>query len=329
MARGDFWDNAERAQTLVGELSSLKVAVEPAEKLDRDLSDLEELLELVDDPDDADSIAEITRDVQDARARLAELTTASMLSGPDDNRDVIFSIHPGAGGTDSCDWAGMLLRMFLRYFERRGWKTRTLDHQPNPEGGITTAVLRVSGTQVFGYLKSERGVHRLIRISPYDKSARRHTAFAAVDVLPEVEEGQIEIKDADLRIDTYRAGGAGGQHVNVTDSAVRITHLPTGIVVQCQNERSQHRNRDMAMKHLAARLSQFQRAQREKELAELYSEKGEISFGGQIRTYTLHPEQRVKDHRTNAETGNIQAVLDGEIDMFVEAYLRSRIGIDQ
>ena len=329
MARGDFWDNAERAQTLVGELSGLKVAVEPAEKLDRNLSDLEELLELVDDPDDADSIAEISRDVQDARTRLAELATASMLSGPDDGRDVIFSIHPGAGGTDSCDWAGMLLRMFQRYFERRGWQARTLDHQPNPEGGITTAVLRVSGTQVFGYLKSERGVHRLIRISPYDKSARRHTAFVAVDVLPEVEEGQIEIKDEDLRIDTYRAGGAGGQHVNVTDSAVRITHLPTGIVVQCQNERSQHRNRDMALKYLAARLSQLQRAQREKELAELYSEKGEISFGGQIRTYTLHPEQRVKDHRTNAETGNIQAVLDGEIDLFVEAYLKSRIGTNQ
>jgi peptide chain release factor 2 len=325
MAQQGFWDDADAAQKTVAELSRLKSIVEPAEALDADASALDELLELT-EADDESSLNEVAGEIEQVEQRLETLLTASMLSGPDDAKDVIFTIHPGAGGTDSADWAEMLLRMYERYFERRGWKKEVMDFQPNQEAGVASVVLRVTGTQVFGMLKAERGVHRLIRISPFDKNARRHTAFAAVDAIPEAEEEEIEIRQEDLKIDTYRAGGAGGQHVNVTDSAVRITHEPTGIVVQCQNERSQHRNREKAMKVLSARLANLQRTEREKEMADMYSEKGEISFGGQIRTYTLHPEQRIKDHRTNHETGNVQAVLDGDLDGFIEAWLKSQIG---
>jgi peptide chain release factor 2 len=329
MARPDFWEHADSARKLVSELSQLKGVVAPYDEVHRSWQDLAELVELVElaaEDDDAETLAEIASDLTAAERTLGSLLTRTMLSGPDDHRNVIFSIHPGAGGIDSNDWAEMLLRMYGRFFEAKGWKVETIDHQGNPEGGIASAVLRVAGEQVFGQLKSELGVHRLIRISPFDKSQRRHTSFAAVDVLPELQQEEITIRDEDLKIDTYRAGGAGGQHINVTDSAVRITHLPTGIVAQCQNERSQHKNKAVALKILAARIKQVERAKREKQLAELYSDKGEISFGGQIRTYTLHPEQRVKDHRTGVETGDVHAVLDGRIEPFIEAYLKQRMG---
>ena len=244
------------------------------------------------------------------------------LSGEHDDRDAIVAIHPGAGGTESQDWAEMLLRMYLRYCERKGWSTEMVDYTAGEEAGIKSATFMVRGDYAYGYLKAERGVHRLVRISPFDAAKRRHTSFASVYVYPDIdEEIQVDINDKDLRVDTYRSSGAGGQHVNVTDSAVRITHLPTGIVVTCQNERSQHKNRDVAMKLLRVRLYQVEVEKRKDEQAKIEGEKKEIGFGSQIRSYVLQPYQMAKDLRTGHETGDVQRVLDGDIDPFVEAYL--------
>ena len=248
------------------------------------------------------------------------------LSGPNDRKSAFLRIHAGAGGTDSCDWAQMLLRMYLRYIERKGLKSEMVDVLPNEEAGIRSVTVRVDGDFAYGSLKSEIGVHRLVRISPFDANKRRHTSFSSVDVIPEAEEIEVEINDKDLRVDVFRSSAKGGQHVNVTDSAVRITHLPTGVVVSCQNERSQHQNRETAMKVLRARLLRLKELEREREMAKLYGEKGEIAWGNQIRSYTLQPFQLVKDHRTGLETGNVGAVLDGDIDAFVEAYLRRFAG---
>jgi peptide chain release factor 2 len=273
-------------------------------------------------PDDAETHAEAVAKLSAASASLEDVELRRLLGGEHDASNAIVSINAGAGGTDACDWAEMLLRMYLRWAERRGFSCEVVDRQEGDEAGIRSATLTVSGDYAFGYLKAEEGVHRLVRISPFDSNARRQTAFASVAVMPELDDAiEVEIDEKDLRIDTFRASGAGGQHVNKTDSAVRMTHLPTGIVVQCQNERSQHKNRATSMKLLRARLYEHERRKREEEVAKLRGEQRQIDFGSQIRSYTLHPSQRVKDHRTDHETGNVDAVLDGDLDRFIRAML--------
>lgn len=324
MSRAGFWDNPEAAQATISQLSALKGVVEPAEELLREVNDLKELSQLVSQSDQAD-LEQLEDDLNALVKRCEQVELTGLLSRPEDTKNCFFSIHAGAGGTESCDWASMLLRMYTRYFDAHKYKYRELDITPGEEAGIRSITLRVSGTYAFGKLSCEVGVHRLVRISPFDSQKRRHTSFAAVDCVPEFDEDiDIEIKEDDLRIDFFRAGGAGGQHVNKTNSAVRIIHEPTGIVVQCQNERSQHKNKAEAMKMLKARLYMLEQQKRDAEIARLYSEKGEIAWGNQIRSYVLQPYQMVKDHRTDFQTGNVDAVLDGELDGFIESYLRHR-----
>jgi len=257
---------------------------------------------------------------------LDEIELRQMLGGEHDAGNAIVTVHPGAGGLEAQDWAEMLLRTYLRWGERRGYKTELVDSQPGEGGGIKNATFTVEGAYAYGYLQAEGGIHRLVRISPFDANARRHTSFASVFVYPEIEdEIEVDIRDEDLRVDTYRSSGAGGQHVNKTDSAVRLTHLPSGIVVACQNERSQHKNRAMAMKVLRARLYELEKQKQQEKMAELTKGKKEIGFGSQIRSYVLHPYRLVKDHRTNVEVGNADAVLDGDIDKFIQAYLLKKI----
>jgi len=324
MAREGFWDDAESAQAVVARLSALKAVIEPVEELQRESKDLQELLDLAIESDE-DELQELEDDLKVLLRRCEQIELQGLLCRPEDMRNCFFSIHAGAGGTESCDWANMLLRMYTRYFEANKFKFQELDVTPGEEVGIRSITLRVSGPFAFGKLSCEIGVHRLVRISPFDANKRRHTSFAAVDCVPEFDEDiDIKINDDDLRIDFYRARGAGGQHVNKVSSAVRITHLPTGIVVQCQNERSQHKNRAQAMKVLKSRLYVLEQQKRDAELAKLYSEKGEIAWGNQIRSYVLQPYQMVKDHRTDFQTGNVEAVLDGDLDGFIESYLRHR-----
>lgn len=320
MAKPGFWDVPERAQEIAAERGRLMGVAGPLQELIAEVDDTAELAELAED--DVESLEEIERDVVRIEARLGTVELAATLSGPNDSKNAFLRIHAGAGGTDSCDWAQMLLRLYMRYLERKGLKGEVVDILHNDEAGIRYATVRVSGAYAYGWLKSEIGVHRLVRISPFDQQHRRHTSFASIDAMPEVEDVEIEINDKDLRIDLFRSSGKGGQHVNVTDSAVRITHLPTGVVSSCQNERSQFQNKAMAMKMLRAKLSQLKELERQTELAKLYSEKGDIAWGNQIRSYTLQPFQLVKDHRTGVEAGNVNAVLDGAIEPFVEAYLR-------
>jgi len=271
----------------------------------------------------AEALAEAGQLLDRAEAVCRDLEIRSLLSGRFDARNCYLDLHAGAGGTESCDWADMLLRMYMRYAERHGFQVQILDAQPGDEAGIKSASLLVTGPYAYGYFKSERGVHRLVRISPFDANHRRHTSFAALDVIAEVDDDvQIEIQDKDLRVDTFRSGGAGGQHVNKTDSAVRIVHIPTGIVVTCQAERSQHANREKAMRLLRARLYELEMDKKRREMEQFYGEKGEIAWGRQIRSYVLQPYRLVKDHRTGLEVGNVDAVLDGELDPFVDAYLR-------
>jgi len=324
MTKAGFWDNPDNAQLVVSQLSSLKSVVEPVEELQREVKDLQELYELATESD-RDELAQLTEDLASLGKKCEQIELAGLLSRPEDMKNCFFSIHAGAGGTESCDWANMLLRMYTRYFESCKYKYRELDITPGEEAGIRSITLGVSGPFAFGKLSCEVGVHRLVRISPFDANKRRHTSFAAVDCVPEFDEDiDIEVKEDDLEIDFYRASGAGGQHVNKVSSAVRIKHEPTGIVVQCQNERSQHKNRAEAMKMLKAKLYMLERQKRDAELAKLYSEKGEIAWGNQIRSYVMQPYQMVKDHRTNFQTGNVQAVLDGELDGFIETYLHHR-----
>jgi peptide chain release factor 2 len=322
MASPDLWDDRERAERISREKNLLEREIDFYDELAGTLDDAEVLLDLADEADDEETRAEVVEKLVAIESSLEEMELRQLLGGDHDQADAIVSINSGAGGTDACDWAEMLLRMYLRWAERRDFKAEIIDVQAGEEAGIRSATIGIAGDYAYGYLNSEQGVHRLVRISPFDSAARRHTAFASVAALPEIDDSiEVEIDEADLRIDTYRSSGAGGQHVNKTDSAVRITHMPTGIVVQCQNERSQHKNKATAMKVLRAQLYELERREREAKRAELAGEKREIGFGSQIRSYTLHPQQRVKDHRTGVETGNVSAVLDGDLDRLIRATL--------
>lgn len=326
----ELWNDAEKGRKVTTELARVRDDVELVDGLERRVSDLETLFELAREESDDSVEPELEDGVARARADLDQLELRALFSGEHDERDAICEVHSGAGGTDAQDWTEMLLRMYRRWAEAHGFDVEIDEVQEGQEAGITSATFIVKGRYAYGMLTGERGVHRLIRISPFDANARRQTAFASFDCVPAIEEAEEpEIDPNDLRIDTYRSSGAGGQHVNVTDSAVRITHLPTGIVVSCQNERSQIQNRAKAMQILAARLAERQREERRKELEALSGEKREVAFGSQIRTYTLAPYQLVKDERTRHETGNVQAVLDGDLDGFVEAYLHWRRASDQ
>jgi len=326
MVGAGFWDNPDTARSVVSQLSALKSVIEPAEKIQREVEDLRELFELAAAESDKDELIQLEDDLANLVKKCEQIESAGLLSRPDDMKNCFFSIHAGAGGTESCDWANMLLRMYSRYFEKNKYKFREFDITPGEEAGIRSITLRVSGPFAYGKLSCETGVHRLVRISPFDSQKRRHTSFAAVDCIPEFDDDiDVEIDEEDLRIDFYRASGAGGQHVNKVSSAVRITHEPSGIVVQCQNERSQHKNRAQAMKVLKAKLYMLEQQKRDDELAKLYSKKGEIAWGNQIRSYVLQPYRMVKDHRTDFQTGNVDAVLDGDLDGFIESYLRHRV----
>ena len=326
MAQPDFWDRREQAQTTVARVSKLRNAIDPFDRLAESVGDFAVLGELVAEEGPESEMLEEAGPAWDALSQaLDRLEMLSFLSGKMDRNNAIFSVHSGAGGTESCDWANMLLRMYRRWAERHGFDTAIIDFQPGEETGIKSATIIVDGEFAYGYLACERGVHRLVRISPFDANKRRHTSFAAVDVVPEVDENiEIEIEEGDLRIDTFRASGAGGQHVNRTDSAVRITHLPSGLVVACQNERSQHKNRATAMKILKARLYSLEEEKRAQERATAHGEKADNAWGSQIRSYVLHPYQMVKDVRTTVETSNTAAVLDGDLDAFMQAFLRQR-----
>jgi peptide chain release factor 2 len=299
----------------------------PFQELQKSLNDVVDLSELAEEESDEELEAEIAKDLQSFTQKLEKLELRMMLNGQNDGCNAYLNIHAGAGGTESCDWASMLLRMYSMWAERNNFSMETMDLLPGEEAGVKRVTTIIKGSFAYGYLKSEIGVHRLVRISPFDSNSRRHTSFAAVDVIPEIDaEIDIEINDKDLKTDTYRSSGAGGQHVNKTSSAVRITHIPTGIIVQCQNDRSQHKNRATAMKMLKSKLYQIKEKELEKEYANAYDEKGEIAWGHQIRSYVLQPYTMIKDLRTGCETGKTQSFLDGEIDDFLTAYLKWKIG---
>ncbi len=320
----DLWDDQERALALTRRLSRFEAVVGQVARLSAALDDAEVLLDLAAEENDSETAAAVERDLGAVERELAALERESLYFGEYDYRPAILSIHAGAGGVDAADWAEMLLRMYLRHLEQHGFDVEVDEVLEAEEAGIRSATLTVRGDHPYGDLESERGVHRLVRISPFDAASRRHTSFAGVDVIPEVEVAEVEIDPDDLRIETFRSQGAGGQHVNVTDSAVRITHMPTGVVVTCQAERSQLQNRHRAMALLAARLAELARQERDAEVDEIRGEQGEAAWGRQIRSYVLQPYQQVKDLRTDVEVGNVQGVLDGDLSPFVEAYLHWR-----
>jgi len=321
----DFWNDVESAQEVVQKSKLLKDKVDNFDTLVRRVEDLEVLIELSDEIDDFSELKEISMERKDIENRIENLKIETLLSGEYDKNNAIFIIHAGAGGTEACDWVEMLVRMYTRWAEAGSFKVNTIDFLAGDEAGIKSITLEISGEHAYGYLKSEKGVHRLVRISPFDAAGKRHTSFASVEVLPEItKEQDIDIKDEDLRIDTYRSGGAGGQHVNKTESAIRITHLPTGIVVQCQNERSQHSNKEMAMRMLKSKLIEVKERAHKERIEDLAGIHMEIGWGSQIRSYVFQPYTMVKDHRTGAEMGNIGAVMDGDIDLFMTEYLKSQ-----
>ena len=318
----DFWDDASRAQKVQKERSRVQEAIESWESFYSIWEDASLLLEMAQEEEDAETLNEVAESLEKLEARVGDFELECMFSGEHDENNALLTIHAGAGGTEAQDWVDMLLRMYLRWAEEKDFKTDILDYVPGDEAGVKGVTLLVKGHYAYGYLRSEMGIHRLVRISPFDAGGRRHTSFASVFIFPELDDTiDIDINEKDLRIDTYRASGAGGQHVNKTSSAVRITHLPSGIVVQCQNERSQHRNKDMAFKMLRARLYERGKELQAKEQEDLHGDKKEIGWGSQIRSYVLQPYRLVKDHRTNCEIGNVDAVLDGRLEPFIKAYL--------
>jgi peptide chain release factor 2 len=319
-----FWDNKDKANTVLKEKAAIERALKDWSSLSNRRSDLQAMAELSSEEGGQSMLTDLEREIATIQTDISSAEVAALLSGEHDSANAIVSIHPGAGGVEAQDWAEMLMRMYLRWAEKRGYRTEILDYQSGEEAGVKSVTFTVSGDYPYGRLKSEAGVHRLVRISPFDANKRRHTSFASIYVYPEVEDDiDIEIDEKELRIDTYRASSAGGQHVNKTDSAVRITHLPTGIVVQCQNERSQLKNKNVAMKVLRSRLYELRKKEQEEKLDKFVSEKKDIAWGNQIRSYVFQPYQMVKDHRTGMEFGNVTAVMDGAIDQFIEAYLLS------
>lgn len=326
MLMPDFWNDQQAAQGVINEANGIKAIVNEYNELVSTHENLEMTLELLREEPDEDLQMELETELGQLQEKMENFELQMLLSDPYDKNNAILELHPGAGGTESQDWGSMLLRMYTRWAEKRGFKVSTMDYLPGEEAGIKSVTLSITGHNAYGYLKSEKGVHRLVRISPFDSSGRRHTSFVSCEVMPEFnEEIEIEVRTEDLKIDTYRATGAGGQHINTTDSAVRITHTPTGTVVQCQAERSQIKNREKAMQMLKAKLYQLEIEKQQAQLDEIRGEQKEIGWGSQIRSYVFHPYSMVKDHRTNEETGNVGAVMDGDIDAFINAYLRSRI----
>jgi len=325
MARPDLWDDPEAAQAVGRNKTAVEAELALHDRVEGGLDDAELLRELASDEEDLETLREALEKCVEIDQLLQDAELQQLLGGEYDSNGAILSINSGAGGTDACDWAEMLLRMYLRWAERREFKTEILDIQGAEEAGIRGVTLRIQGDYAYGYLNTEQGVHRLVRISPFDSNARRHTAFASVTAVPEIDDSiEVEIDESDLRVDTYRASGAGGQHVNKTDSAVRLTHIPSGVVTQCQNERSQHKNRATAMKIMRAKLFELERQRKQAKMEELTGERREIGFGSQIRSYTLHPLQRAKDHRTDLEIGNVEGVLDGDLDAFIRSTLLSQ-----
>ncbi|QRN49309.1 peptide chain release factor 2 [Macrococcoides bohemicum] len=327
MADPDFWNDGDKAQEIINKNNALKEVVNGFNALEEKYENIEVLIEMLKEESDKESEAELIQQLQSLTDDTNDFELKMLLNGEFDANNAILELHPGAGGTESQDWGEMLLRMYQRFADKRGFKVETLDYLPGDEAGIKSVTILIKGHNAYGYLKAEKGVHRLVRISPFDSSGRRHTSFVSCDVTPELnnENIEIEVRAEDIKVDTYRASGAGGQHINTTDSAVRITHIPTGIVVTCQNERSQIKNRDQAMKMLKAKLYQRKIEEQEAELAAIRGEQKEIGWGSQIRSYVFHPYSMVKDHRTNAETGNTGAVMDGDLDLFIDAYLKSQL----
>jgi len=325
MMEPGFWDNQEEAQKTLQTSKRLKDKITKYQEIFNKWEELTILTDMAIDEKDASLEKEIARGIEGLTKEMEKLRIETLLNGKYDRNNAILSIHSGAGGLDAQDWAEMLLRMYTRWAEQRGYSIKTLDILPDTEAGIKSVTLLIQGEYAYGYLKAEKGVHRIVRISPFDPSGKRHTSFASVDVMPELEDNiEIDINPSDLRIDTYRASGAGGQHVNKTESAVRITHIPTGIVVQCQNERSQISNRNTAMKMLVAKLIELKEMEQKEAIEDLKGDYSQIAWGSQIRSYVFHPYNMVKDHRTNTEVGNIGAVMDGEIDVFIDEYLKKR-----
>nr|WP_216830351.1 peptide chain release factor 2 [Alkalihalobacterium elongatum] len=324
MAEPNFWNDQDTAQQIINESNALKDMVNTYKELQEKYDDLEVTYELVKEEGDESFMEELDEGVTSLAKALNEYELQLLLSEPYDKNNAILELHPGAGGTESQDWASMLLRMYTRWAEKKGFKVETLDYLPGEEAGVKSVTLLIKGHNAYGYLKAEKGVHRLVRISPFDSSGRRHTSFVSCEVMPELDDNvEIDVSPEELKIDTYRASGAGGQHINTTDSAVRITHVPTNTVVTCQTERSQIKNRERAMKMLMAKLYQLKIEEQQAELAEIRGEQKDIGWGSQIRSYVFHPYSLVKDHRTNFEIGNTNAVMDGELDGFIDAYLRS------
>jgi peptide chain release factor 2 len=325
MADPDFWSNPQQAQEISQKLARNKEDVNLFNKLRSRSEDTETLLELAESEDDESLSEEIKNELTSLEKELDELEFKLMLNGPNDRNGAIVEIHPGAGGTESQDWADMLLRMYLRWCEKKNFRTQIVDLLQGDEAGIKSATVIVTGEYAYGYLRAEAGVHRLVRLSPFDTNHRRHTSFASVSAFPDIDDDVVvEIDESDLRIDTFRSGGPGGQHVNTTDSAVRITHLPTGIVAQCQNERSQHKNKEVAIKVLRARLYDYELEKKNEELAKIRGVKRDIAFGSQIRSYVFHPYRMIKDLRTDVEVGDVDRVMNGDLDGFIEAYLKSQ-----